>query len=219
MNLGSPASTRLADGLRAVFFSASVPSGCTLTMVLSSDRASILIRMICSSCRTAKDTIQHTCLGPAIHSGVDRMPVTETQRQPPPFAAVFGHIQDRVKHFEIGDAHIAALMRKASLYPTILGLCDFHSPNIPTNRPLVLTGPSCGLMDPLSVHKRSVPTGRCVSYLASIWVLDAAGVLELLRLLHGRSRRCLFAAPGLQVFRLLTFREPPRRGLRSHAKR
>ena len=77
-----------------------------------------------------KDTIQHTCLGPAIHSGVDRMPVTETQRQPPPFAAVFGHIQDRVKHFEIGDAHIAALMRKASLYPTILGLCDFHSPNI-----------------------------------------------------------------------------------------
>ena len=69
-----------------------------------------------------KDTIQHTCLGPAIHSGVDRMPVTETQRQPPPFAAVFGHIQDRVKHFEIGDAHIAALMRKASLYPTILGL-------------------------------------------------------------------------------------------------
>ena len=78
-----------------------------------------------------KDTIQHTCLGPAIHARLDRMPVTEAPGQPAPFAAVFGHIQDRVKHFEIGEAHIAPLTRKASLDPTILGLCDFHGPNIP----------------------------------------------------------------------------------------
>ena len=39
-------------------------------------------------------------------------------------------VLDRVKHFEIGDAHIAALTWKVSLYPPILGLCDFHSPNI-----------------------------------------------------------------------------------------
>ena len=56
--------------------------------------------------------------------------LTEAWRQPAPFAAVFGHIQDRVKHFEIGEAHIAALTWEASLYPTILGLCDLHSPNI-----------------------------------------------------------------------------------------
>jgi len=46
MNLGGPPAARLADGLRAVFFSAPVPSGWTLTEVLSSDTASILIRTI-----------------------------------------------------------------------------------------------------------------------------------------------------------------------------
>jgi hypothetical protein len=44
MNLGVPSAARLADGLRAVFFSAPVPSGCTLMLVLSSDTASILMR-------------------------------------------------------------------------------------------------------------------------------------------------------------------------------
>ena len=99
-------------------------------MVLSIDSASILIRIDLLVLQGRKDTIQHTCPSPAIHSGVDRMPVTEAWRQPAPFAAVFGHIQDRVKHFEIGEAHIAALTWEASLYPTILGLCDLHSPNI-----------------------------------------------------------------------------------------
>jgi len=46
MNLGGPSASGLADGLRAVFFSAPVPSGCTLTMVLSSATDSILIRTI-----------------------------------------------------------------------------------------------------------------------------------------------------------------------------
>jgi len=46
MNLGGPSSSGLADGLRAVFFSAPVPSGCTLTMVLSSATDSILMRTI-----------------------------------------------------------------------------------------------------------------------------------------------------------------------------
>src|SRR4029077_2317708 len=36
MNFGGPSPWGSADGLRAVFFSAPVPSGCTLTMVLSS---------------------------------------------------------------------------------------------------------------------------------------------------------------------------------------
>ncbi len=48
MNLGGPASSGFADGLGAVFFSAPVPSGWTLTMVLSIDTASILMRTICS---------------------------------------------------------------------------------------------------------------------------------------------------------------------------
>ena len=51
MNLGGPAAPGLADGLRSVFFNAPVPSGCTLTMVLSIETASSLMRTICSRCR------------------------------------------------------------------------------------------------------------------------------------------------------------------------
>ena len=54
MNFGGPAAAGFADGLRAVFFSAPVPSGWTLTMVLSIDTASILMRTICSLCRCSK---------------------------------------------------------------------------------------------------------------------------------------------------------------------
>src|SRR5512137_1318995 len=46
MNLGGPAATGLADRLRAVFFGAPVPSGCTLTTVLSRATDSILMRTI-----------------------------------------------------------------------------------------------------------------------------------------------------------------------------
>ena len=51
MNLGGPAAARTSDGLGAVFFKAPVPSGWTLTIVLSSDTASILMRTICASCK------------------------------------------------------------------------------------------------------------------------------------------------------------------------
>ena len=44
MNLGRPATSRLAYGLRTVFFRAPVPSGCTLIDVLSRETASILTR-------------------------------------------------------------------------------------------------------------------------------------------------------------------------------
>ena len=51
MNLGGPAAPGLADGLRSVSFNAPVPSGCTLTMVLSIETASSLMRTICSRWR------------------------------------------------------------------------------------------------------------------------------------------------------------------------
>src|SRR5690606_2774168 len=50
MNLGCPSASGLADGLRAVFFRAPVPSGWTFTIVLSTETASILMRTICSCC-------------------------------------------------------------------------------------------------------------------------------------------------------------------------
>ena len=54
MNLGGAAAAGPADGLGAVFFKAPVPSGCTLTVVLSSDTAAKRMASICSCCNRAK---------------------------------------------------------------------------------------------------------------------------------------------------------------------
>ena len=48
MNLGVPSAAGLANGLRSVFFKAPVPSGWTFTDVESREKASILMRTICS---------------------------------------------------------------------------------------------------------------------------------------------------------------------------
>src|ERR1700722_739589 len=49
MNLGIPSATGFPNGLWPVFFKAPVPSGCTFTDVESSEKASMLMRTICSS--------------------------------------------------------------------------------------------------------------------------------------------------------------------------
>ena len=59
MNLGGSAAPGLADGLGSVFFKAPVPSGCTLTMVLSIETASSLMRTIRSLCRYS-NTLSNT---------------------------------------------------------------------------------------------------------------------------------------------------------------
>lgn len=46
-NFGCPSTSGATDGLRAVFFSAPVPSGCTLTIVLSRLTASMRMRTSC----------------------------------------------------------------------------------------------------------------------------------------------------------------------------
>ncbi len=50
MNFCCPSSSRLSDCLWSFFFNAPVPSGCTFTIVLSRDTASILTLTICSFC-------------------------------------------------------------------------------------------------------------------------------------------------------------------------
>lgn len=50
MNPGVPSTAGLADGLRAAFYNAPVPSGWTLTLVESSETASILMRTIWDFC-------------------------------------------------------------------------------------------------------------------------------------------------------------------------
>ena len=48
-----------------------------------------------------KHAIQHTILGPAIHAGIDGVPVAEPLGQSAPLAALLGHIQQRVEKLQI----------------------------------------------------------------------------------------------------------------------
>ena len=56
-----------------------------------------------------EDPLQHAVFGPAIHAGVDRVPVAESRRQPAPLASMLGHVQNRVKRLKIGNTDVAAL--------------------------------------------------------------------------------------------------------------
>jgi len=71
--------------------------------------------------------IQHAVLRPAVHPRINGVPVAEPLGQTAPFAALLGHIQDRVQHPQIGQAHIAALNRQAVLDPAVLRFVDFHA--------------------------------------------------------------------------------------------
>ena len=43
-----------------------------------------------------KDAIQYAIFGPAVHPGVNRVPVAKTLGKPTSLAALLGHIQNRV---------------------------------------------------------------------------------------------------------------------------
>ena len=77
-----------------------------------------------------EDPIQHAAFGPAIHAGVDRVPVTEPFGQAAPFAALFGHIQDRIQHLQIGQAHVATLYWQSVFDQAVLRFGDFHPRSI-----------------------------------------------------------------------------------------
>lgn len=71
--------------------------------------------------------VQHTCLGPAAHARVDRVPVAEPIGQPTPLAAVFGHIQHGVDHLQIAQADVAPLHGQAVFDAFELLGCDLHA--------------------------------------------------------------------------------------------
>jgi len=50
-----------------------------------------------------KEPFEHAALGPAVHAGVDRVPVAETRRQSAPLASMLGDIQNRVDDSEVID--------------------------------------------------------------------------------------------------------------------
>ena len=75
-----------------------------------------------------KDAIQHAVLGPAIHAGVDGVPVAKSLRQSAPLAALLGHVQQRVEHWQVANSDVASLARQARCDTKVLCFGDFHTP-------------------------------------------------------------------------------------------
>ena len=86
--------------------------------------------------------IQHPVLGPAVHPGVDGVPIAKSCRQSSPFAAMLGDIQDGIEHLSVRNAYIAALDREMWRDAFVLRLGEFHPKSIAHIHSLVLTRPS-----------------------------------------------------------------------------
>jgi len=48
-----------------------------------------------------ENAIQYTALRPAIHPGIDRVPIAEPLGQTTPRAAMLGHVQDSIEYGQI----------------------------------------------------------------------------------------------------------------------
>jgi hypothetical protein len=78
------------------------------------------------SLQVFEDPVEDPVFRPAIHPGIDRMPVAELSRQSPPLAAMFGHIEDGVEHLQVRHAHVAALHRQDRGNALVLRFGEFH---------------------------------------------------------------------------------------------
>ena len=78
------------------------------------------------SLQTGKHPIQDAGLAPAVHPGVNGVPVAEVLGQPAPFAALLGHKENGVEHLQVGQTHIASLPGQTVGNPRILALSNFH---------------------------------------------------------------------------------------------
>ena len=83
------------------------------------------------SLQMLEDPVKHAVLRPAVHPGVDGVPVAKPCRQSSPFAAMLGDIQDGVEYLAVGKADIAALHRQMGRDAFVLSLGEFHPSRIP----------------------------------------------------------------------------------------
>ena len=60
-----------------------------------------------------KNMAQDTTLCPAIHAGIDGMPVAEAFGQPSPLAAMLGNVKNGIENLQVGMADVATLTRQA----------------------------------------------------------------------------------------------------------
>ncbi len=76
--------------------------------------------------QTGEDPVKHPCFAPAVHAGVDGVPVAHALGQPAPLTAMLGHVQNGVDDLKITQPNIAALSRQAVGNAKELVLSDFH---------------------------------------------------------------------------------------------
>src|SRR5208337_1738112 len=100
-----------------------------------------------------KYPIQDAILEPAVHAGIDGVPVSETLGQPTPLAPLLGHVQNRVQYRKVRHAHVATLTRQTGLNATVLRFRDLHKQRISRKPQIVLTRPNMNLP---SVYHRFV---------------------------------------------------------------
>ena len=78
-----------------------------------------------------KDSIEHPRLRPAVHAGVDGVPVAKTLRQSAPLATMLCHVQDRIDYAQIRMTDIATLLGQAVFDLAVLLFADFHARIMP----------------------------------------------------------------------------------------
>ena len=60
--------------------------------------------------QSLEQAVEDTFLAPAIHSRLDRVPVSKAFRTTTPFAALFSDVQDGVQHIKVSETNVAALL-------------------------------------------------------------------------------------------------------------
>jgi hypothetical protein len=77
-----------------------------------------------------EDPVHDPAFRPAVHPGVDGVPVAKPLRQTAPLASMLGHIQQRVQQLKVRQTHVATLHRKTVLDPRVLLFGDLHQHQI-----------------------------------------------------------------------------------------
>ena len=79
-----------------------------------------------------KNPVQNTGLVPSAHAHIDRMPVSEPFREPPPFAPIFHDIQNGIEHLKVVVGDIASMDGETIRYTLVLHLANLHHATILT---------------------------------------------------------------------------------------
>jgi len=73
-----------------------------------------------------EDAIQRAALGPAVHAGVNGMPISEALGQSAPRTTLLGDIEQGIQQLQVLQLHITALPGKTGGNTLVLRFGDLH---------------------------------------------------------------------------------------------